>query len=272
MNEKKLNITYDKKINEMHGLTLNDLNKYLPAIQKIDELKINNKALKEGIFYGLSSLGLKKIPSDCIDLIIAQPPVNPLLGLEKRNHIQSIQEYIEWNQSWINECFRTLKKEGSFYLMCNWKNSGMFQSLIGDKFNIVTRISWKDTELEKGTDNTLWTNKLSDIWFGSKSNNYFFNSNQKLTYDSKTKENFNFKMSNFWDDLIDNKLNNNDNQFSAVIKRIINASSSKLNWILDPFARTGKIGFHAVSMGRRFIGFEANIDKIIISMKRIDKK
>ena len=41
-----------------------------------------------------------------------------------------------------------------------------------------------------------------------------------------------------------------------LIQRILTASSFKLNWVLDPFARTGGIGVITKKMGRRFIGFE----------------
>ena len=51
----------------------------------------------------------------------------------------------------------------------------------------------------------------------------------------------------------------------------MDASSFKLNWILDPFMRTGDVGVASKSVGRRFIGFEANKDKLLMSMKRIDQ-
>jgi DNA modification methylase len=57
---------------------------------------------------------------------------------------------------------------------------------------------------------------------------------------------------------------------TEIINRILKASSFKLNWILDPFARMGSIGITAKKMGRRFIGFEMNKDKLILAMKRID--
>ena len=53
---------------------------------------------------------------------------------------------------------------------------------------------------------------------------------------------------------------------------MIEVSSYKLNWVLDPFSRTGDIGVNAIEMGRRFIGFDANKDKILLSMKKIDRK
>jgi site-specific DNA-methyltransferase (adenine-specific) len=59
---------------------------------------------------------------------------------------------------------------------------------------------------------------------------------------------------------------------NAVIERLLRASSFKLNWIVDPFARTGGIGIVAKKMGRRFIGFEADKDKLVLAMKRIDSE
>ena len=57
-----------------------------------------------------------------------------------------------------------------------------------------------------------------------------------------------------------------------LIQRILTASSFKLNWILDPFARSGGIGVIAKKMGRRFIGFESDQDRLLMAMKRIDSE
>ena len=53
--------------------------------------------------------------------------------------------------------------------------------------------------------------------------------------------------------------------------KILDASSFKLNWILDPFMRSGDVGVSSKKTGRRFIGFEANKDLLLMSMKRIDQ-
>ena len=57
-----------------------------------------------------------------------------------------------------------------------------------------------------------------------------------------------------------------------LIQRILTASSFKLNWVLDPFARRGGIGLIAKNMGRRFIGFESEQDSLLMAMKRIDSE
>ena len=106
----------------------------------------------------------------------------------------------------------------------------------------------------------MWIDKLSDIWFVSKSNNYLFNNK------------YNVKKTNFWNDIIQLRPSKTEKHPNELIKRIIETSSYKLNWVLDPFSRIGDVGVNAIEMGRRFIGFEANKDKILLSMKKIDRK
>ena len=251
-------ILFSRQILKSNDLTIDDLNKYLPAVRKINDLKFENDKIKKGVFYGLSSNGLKKIPENSIDLIITEPPDFPITDIHKGKNNFTISEYLDWNRSWINDSYRILKDTGSIYIICDWKLSGMYQSILNQKFNIQTRISWKSESKDK-SKNSIWIDKLCDIWFASKSNDYFFND---MT-ESKT---------NFWNDIIQFRSNKREKHPKELIRRIIEASSYKLNWVLDPFSRVGDIGVNAIEMGRRFIGFEANKDKILLSMKKIDRK
>ena len=52
--------------------------------------------------------------------------------------------------------------------------------------------------------------------------------------------------------------------------KILDASSFKLNWVLDPFMGLGDVGVACKNNGRRFIGFETNKDYLLLAMKRID--
>ncbi|MBT4708746.1 MAG: hypothetical protein HOB81_00615, partial [Flavobacteriaceae bacterium] len=59
------------------GLSIDDLNKYLPAIHKVADLKMTSDKMRDGVFLGLGLNGLKKIPNNTIDLIVASPPESP---------------------------------------------------------------------------------------------------------------------------------------------------------------------------------------------------
>ena len=250
---------YNNYISNSNELTLDDLNKYLPALRKIDDFTFENHRTNEGVFYGLSSNGLKKIPENSIDLIITEPPNFPLIEANRIGINLTISEYLDWNQNWINDSYRILKDTGSIYIICDWKLSSMYQSVLNQKFNIQTRISWQN-EFKENSKSSLWIDKLCDIWVASKSNNYFFNNIDGVVN------------TNFWSDFVQFESSKTEKYPKRLIKRIIEASSYKLNWVLDPFSRVGDIGVNAIEMGRRFIGFEANKDKILLSMKKIDRK
>ena len=253
------------------GLTINDLNKYLPAVQKVDDLKMSKDSMRDGMFLGMGLEGLKKIPDNSIDLILTDPPENPRKNSNKGSSPITIQECFEWNELWLSESFRVLKETGAIYLMCGWRFSGMYHSLLSNLYKIQTRISWMNTSSKDQPNLPIWKNNLSDIWFATKSNEFMFE--QRPVSKLINKDHL---PSNFWGDLFGFNFSTQGDRTgstpSEVIKRILNASSFKLNWVLDPFARTGGIGIAAKKMGRRFIGFEVNKDKLIVAMKRIDSE
>ena len=117
----------------------------------------------------------------------------------------------------------------------------------------------------------VWKNNLSDVWFATKSGEFMFE--QKPVSNSYDLDNL---PSNFWGETLgfnfSSKSNQSDSIPDEVVSRILKASSFKLNWVLDPFARSGGIGIVAKKIGRRFIGFEINKDKLILAMKRIDRE
>ena len=260
------------------GLSINDLNKYLPAIQKVDDLYMSTDQMKDGVFLGLGSNGLKKIPDNSIDLIIVEPPESPLQSLAKSRKRMTINEYHDWNKKWLKDSTRALKPTGAIYLICGWKFSGMYQSILSNYFQIQTRITWRNTSPKSQTKPLTWINRTSDIWFATKSNEFMFNQ------EAVTDETNNLKsggptelgVTNLWSDIMDIQVGATvkmeGDKPEQLIQRILTASSFKLNWILDPFARSGGIGVIAKKMGRRFIGFESDQDRLLMAMKRIDSE
>ena len=79
------------------GLSINDLNKYLPAIQKVEDLYMSADKMKDGVFLGLGSEGLKKIPDNSIDLIIVDPPGDPTIIKISPSESSTIVGVIELN-------------------------------------------------------------------------------------------------------------------------------------------------------------------------------
>ena len=256
------------------GLTINDLNRYLPAMQTGEDIQMKKDKLQEGLFFTDGLDGLKKIPDRSIDLIITEPPRDPWLSIDKRGSQMTLQEYYEWNQNWISEAHRILKITGAIYLICDWHSSNMYFGLLSDQFIIQNRITWQNCNAKNKSKTPTWKNQSGDIWFVTKSDDFLFNSHavslqsdrEGLIQDREKKF-----QTNFWMDIP--KANDQNSRISnKLYLKLLEASSFKLNWVLDPFMRNGDVGLNSKKLGRRFIGFEANKDLLLFSMKRIDQR
>ena len=260
-------------VDSLSGLTINDLNKYLPALQTAEDLSLEIDHLKEGVFWSEGFIGLQKLPSNSIDLIVTEPPKEPWMNIESRGSQFTLQEYYSWNQKWIIEASRVLKNTGGIYLLCDWTYSNMYNGLLNEKFIVQNRITWHNRSAKTSKNNLTWKNQSGDIWFATKNEDFLFNNNAtslKSERHSLLSDREKKAQTNFWFD-IPKVTNDNARHSNKLYSKILDASSFKLNWILDPFMRTGDVGVASKSVGRRFIGFEANKDKLLMSMKRIDQ-
>ena len=104
-------------------LTVKDLNKYLPALKTEIDIHFQDK-LNEGLFKVDALDGLRKIPSESIDLIVTEPALEPNSGM-------SYSAYIKWIEEWVSECKRVLTASGSIYIICPWESSSLYHSVLG---------------------------------------------------------------------------------------------------------------------------------------------
>ena len=61
-------------------------------------------------------LGMKKIKTDSVDIIICDPPYNIGKDFGNNSDKQKMDEYLVWCDSWIAECLRILKPHGTLYI------------------------------------------------------------------------------------------------------------------------------------------------------------
>jgi site-specific DNA-methyltransferase (adenine-specific) len=184
----------------------------------------------------------------------------------------TLQEYYTWNNKWLQESQRILKSTGAIYLLCSWRFSGMYHALLSDYFRVQTRITWRDRRTETQDQNPTWFNEIGDIWLATKTSDFVFNkemiANDKKILDSGNTEN----MSNLWLEYFTMGSDQEKGDLpEMLLSKILQASSFKLSWVVDPFMRRGSVGVAAKSIGRRFIGFETDQDSLLMAMKRIDQ-
>ena len=247
------------------GLTIDDLNRYLPAVKTVEDIMLGSDKLSEGMFLSKCLDGLKKLPDESIDLIIANP-LNQGQDFFELGNGKTLQDYYQWNYAWLEESRRVLKNTGAVYLFTPWQYSGMYQGLLGNLFYVQSRIVWRDRSNINNTN--IWKNETSDIWFVTKSDEFLF---KQHTVGINTIDDLNEKQldSNLWLDIpVNPEVFGKYPQ--KLFLRILEYSSFKLNWILDPFMGTGDAGVACKNKGRRFIGFETNKDNLLLSMKRVE--
>lgn len=59
--------------------------------------------------------GMKMIPDESVDLVVADPPYWKVIGEKWDYQWRTEEEYLEWSLSWISEVSRILRKGGTFY-------------------------------------------------------------------------------------------------------------------------------------------------------------
>lgn len=60
--------------------------------------------------------GLKKIPDDTVQIIIADCPYNIGKDFQNDSDRQTLEKYLSWCDEWITECLRILKPNGTMYI------------------------------------------------------------------------------------------------------------------------------------------------------------
>jgi len=270
--KEQLNPLFTNPLEPYPGLSVNDLNRYLPAVRKADEIAMTVDTMEEGLFLADALDGLKRLPENSMDLILTAPPVSPWRDIGTHGQKMTLQEYYTWNNKWLQESQRILKSTGAIYLLCSWRFSGMYHALLSDYFRVQTRITWRDRRTGTQNQNPTWFNEIGDIWLATKTSDFVFNremiANDRKILDSGNTED----MSNLWLEYFTMGSDQEKGDLpEMLLSKILQASSFKLSWVVDPFMRRGSVGVAAKSMGRRFIGFETDQDSLLMAMKRIDQ-
>lgn len=249
--------------------------------------EIENKVIHQDIFDCTDFL-----PDSFIDLLVIDPPYNlNKIFAETKFSKTSANEYEHWLNAWMKKLLRCLKPEASIYVCCDWQSSSPVQAVLQKYFIVRNRITW---EREKGRGaNANWKNCSEDIWFCTKSKNYFFDVNavklkRKVIAPYRDKsgapkdwhetESGNFRLthpSNMWTDItipfwsMPENTDHPTQKPEKLIAKLILASSNEGDFVFDPFLGSGTTCVTAKKLNRRFSGVEIEADYCRIAVKRL---
>lgn len=231
------------------------------------------------------------LPHNSIDLVIADPPYNLTKAFNGTTFSKkTIADYEDYTRQWLSLVYPLLKEEGSIYVCCDWETSLIIGRVLGEFFNVKSRITW---QREKGRGAAAnWKNGLEDIWFATKSNKYTFNLDAvkirkkviaPYKVDGKPKdwdetENGNYRNtcpSNFWDDItipfwsMPENTAHPTQKSEKLIAKIMIASSNPSDIVFDPFLGSGTTSVVAKKLGRKYIGVEVNEQYCVWAEQRL---
>lgn len=246
---------------------------------------------------------LKKMPSNSIDLIFADPPYwmrteGNLLRVEgtefngcddEWDKFNSLEEYEIFTKKWLLECYRVLKPNGSIWVIggmqCIYSIGAIMQQL---GYWILNDIIWhktnptpnfKGTRLNNSHETLIWATK-------SKKSKYTFNYktakelNKENVSEIEYKNGIRKQMGSIWrfpvcagNERL--KKENGEKLHSTqkpleLLKRIIAISSKKEDIVLDPFGGTMTTGAAAKILGRKYILIEKEKEYCYYGEKRLN--
>jgi DNA modification methylase len=232
--------------------------------------------------------GMRLLPDESIDLIIADPPYFETRG--KFDFVwDNVSEYLDWCREWISECKRVLKANGAIYVYTTGLHQTQAIKLLNyfdedREFEIINTIIWY-----YGNAPTMRTRhylyRYDTIIYaikGKKSDKqYTFNlEGEDVRMPHATKDKRNSPLGklpvNVWYDIPAVKGNYKERTEHPTQKplkicnRIINVSTNENDTVLIPFVGSGSECAAAARLNRNFIGFEIEPEYVRIANQRLE--
>ncbi|MBC7796999.1 MAG: site-specific DNA-methyltransferase [Pyrinomonadaceae bacterium] len=248
---------------------------------------IKNRTICQNTFEALPLL-----PRESFDLMFVDPPYNLTKTFNTESFKQiSSDDYESYLDSWLSLCVPLLKRTASVYICGDWRSSAAIQRVGEKHFKLRNRITW---EREKGRGaNSNWKNCAEDIWFFTVSDDYVFNADDvklKRNVIAPYKENGapkdwensdagKFRLtsaSNLWTDIsipfwsMPENTEHPTQKPEKLLAKIILASTTENDLILDPFSGSGTTSVVAKKLKRDFVNIEIDERYCCLTEKRLD--
>ena len=232
---------------------------------------------------------LQSFKSDSVDLIFADPPygIGKDFGITK-DTFSDINDYLNWCVTWIDECMRVLKPNGTMYFMSSTQFMPALDRYVDEKYFVINRIVWvydSSGVQSKTKFGSLYEPIL--MIAHDKNANYTFN-HQDILVEAKTgaeRKLIDYRKTppqpynamkvpgNVWEfSRVRYKMDEYENHPSqkpeALLRRIILASSNVGDIVLDPFSGSFTTSSVAVKLGRLAVGIDINPDYYKIGLRR----
>ena len=239
------------------------------------------------LYYGDSLALMASLPTESVDCIWTDPPYNlsndgvtcvsgRMVKVNKGewDRSQGADRDHAFNKSWLAACYRLLKPTGTIWVTGTlhvYPSVGFAMQQLG--FRILNDIIWEKPAPPPNLGCRCFTHATELILWATKARKgkerYTFN------YEEMKAENGDKQMKNIWRMSAPSKAEKLHGKHPTqkpveLVSRCLRASTNPSDLVFDPFAGSSTTGVTALSLGREFMGCEADAGHIELSIKRLN--
>lgn len=230
-----------------------------------------------------------EIPDRSVDLIFADPPYNIGKNFNgRKDRWPSDEAYLSWCYQWLELCIAKLKPTGSLYVMTATQNMPSFDLFLRQRLTILSRIVWAYDSSGVQARNYFGSLYEPILYCVVDKDHYTFNADDILVeartgatrklidYRKPVPTVYNSKKvpGNVWNIprvryRMDEYEKHPTQKPTALLDRIVRASSNPGDLVLDPFSGTFTTSSVAKALGRESIGIEVEEEYVKIGLRRL---
>ncbi len=262
----------------MNFTTMNPLQTKRNKMSKIEELT--------GKVHNLDCMDLmRSMDDDSVHMIFADPPFNLSKKYKSYKDNLDFSEYMDWTKSWILECTRVLRNDGTLFLYNIPKLLSYTTPILNEVLEFRHWIAWNSNGQPLGK--TLQPAHYGILFYSKTKSSKFYDirtPHQKCAkcksylkdYGGKEhlRHPFGYQISDVWSDI--HRVRHSSKRISDhpcqlpvhLVERLILMSTDEHDIVFDPFCGGGSAAVATKQMGRKYIGAEIDRDYADISNEK----
>lgn len=220
---------------------------------------------------------LKKLESNSVDLVIADPPYN--LGKDYGNNhdIQGFDEYLVFSHNWLSQAHRVLKPSGTLYVFMGFRFISYLYNIVDRELGMFFN-SWIVWHYTQGIGKTRgFSPRHDDILMFTKTENFKFNLDEVRVPQKYYRERNNMRGANPGDVWMfshvhycnENRQNHPTQKPEGLIERMVLASTDENDLVVDPFSGSGTTLRVCQQLNRNAVGVEINPEYVQMTEGRL---
>jgi len=220
---------------------------------------------------------LKKLETNSVNLIVADPPYN--LGKDYGNNhdLKGFKEYLDFTEAWLREAKRVLKPTGSIYVFMGVRFISYLYDIMDQKLGMFFN-SWIVWHYTQGMGRKIgFSPRHEDILFFTKTEDFQFNLDSIRIPQKYFRARNNMSGANPGDVWQFSHVHYSNPEREehptqkpeALVARIILASTVEGDLVVDPFSGSGTTLRVCQSLNRKCVGVELNPDYVNMTKQRL---